>query len=275
MPSPFDEQLIERYVRGPDRLSAHERTAVKAVLEQHEAAREIADLLTAFYDAFDAPAEAAPQVAALLDTLFPPARIIMLRPYRARQSTMPGRTVLAAMTTSPKRRFETVATLASAEDEVLIRVVCDRQNHLWRLYTMTREPERRAHALIAFPDLALCFVTDARGRVDFTLTEEQRDVDWASVGATLVSPLSNCEFQAYQFEPDHCAVTLASGHTLQCTFKHGVLHLDVPGSPDAEAVPSAALVQAGDHRILVNLDGGQGNARIHTMPERLRVWLYP
>lgn len=273
---PFDEQLIERYVRGPDRLDAHERLAVEDLLRQSAAAREVAALLDAFYEAFDASEEeTAPQVVAFLDTLFPPARILQLRPYQAERGAVKGRTVLAAMTPSPHRRFETVATLASTEDEVLVRVVCDRDRRRCRLYTMAREPEHRAHALIAFPELALRFVTDAHGRVDFTPTAEQMVADWASAGATLASPLADGSFTIDQVELDGCMVSLGSGHTVRCAFEGGVFLLAVHAAPEAAAWPSSALVQAGERRLLLALEEGKGSIPMNVLPEHLQVWLYP
>ncbi len=276
MEASFDEQLIERYVRRGSPLSARERQAAEALLARSPAAREIAGLFSAFYEALAGlEAEQAPAVAAFLDRLFPPARIIPLHPYRAlgESETSEG-TVLAAKTSDSPRRFETLATLASPEDKVLVRLLWDHAAHQGRLYAMAGVPEKRAHALVVFPDLDLHLVTDEHGRADVALTPEQVQADWVSARATLRLSLAACSLKAEHLARGRHAVRLPSGHEVTCTYEEHTLRLAVRLEEEVTP-PTVAVLDMADQQVLMPLQEGKSSMRLEALPEGLTVFLYP
>lgn len=276
MEASFDEQLIERYVRRGSSLSVRERQAAEALLARSPAAREIAGLFSAFYEALAGlEAEQAPAVAAFLDRLFPPARIIVLHPYQAlgESETSEG-TVLAAKTSGSPRGFETLATLASPEDHVLVRLLWNHAAHQGRLYAMAGEPEKRAHALVTFPDLDLHLVTDEHGRADVALTPEQVQADWVSARATLRLPLAVCSLKAEHLARGRHTKRLSSGHEVTCAYEEHTLRLAVRLEEEA-APPSFAVLDMAHQQVLMPLREGAGRSSLDVLPEHLTIRLYP
>ena len=198
---PREERLIEQLVHRPDSLSPAERTSAERLLGDDPGAALYAKFLQGFYDQLDAERERPldPHVGDFVDDLFGadlgsgpvegPATISV-------ESYAPGTparpTVLAADTRSSPApptdtddaqpspnapRFSVLAALASANEQVLVRVVGDRQTGRGRLYVMAEPNEHQAHVVVSFPDLGLNLATDEDGRATFSLPEDGASSD--------------------------------------------------------------------------------------------------
>lgn len=272
---PFDESLIERYVRQPGALSAQERRVAVEVLETHPAARALADTLQTFYREFDALEETdAPRVERFMEGLFPEPRVIPLRPFRSEphDAGSSHKALLAAMSPSAQERFETVATLASEAHGVLVRLLCDRSSNTYRLYTLAENEERRAHVVISFPELALNLVTDEQGRVDFSLNAEA--VDWTSIRAVLRLPVATWEVSPRQLEGGAHTDQIASGYEGTCTLDDDRLSVTVAATEDEASALSLAVVEHAGDKTWVPLEEGEGSVNLSASQERIIIRLY-
>lgn len=193
--TPDDERLIETYLRRPDTLSASQCRAVEERMGRDRAASAYAAFLVSFYDLLDDESRRAPAapVEAFVDNLFGgdslPA-VVPVRPFQVQQSSRP--TVLAAATAqaTDDRRYSVLTTLAAADEDVLVRVIGDREAGRARLYVLSDPPEGQSHVVVSFPDLGLDLVTDAEGRLTFDLPRGVGPTEWNDASAVVRRPVA-------------------------------------------------------------------------------------
>jgi hypothetical protein len=218
--SPDDEPRIERYVRRPGTMGAEERRAVERLIEDDPGAAAYAEFLRSFYERLDADAGRAPdRVETFVDDLFGGNPVISVQPFRPSREARP--TVLAAETaaSSEERRFSVLATLAAEADQVLVRVVADREAEQGRLYVLAEPPARRAHVVVSFPDLGLDLVTDEEGRLEFGLPANVTAEQWADARAVVRCPVATGELAP----SSSATLSLPSGGTVRCRRDTGTL----------------------------------------------------
>jgi hypothetical protein len=188
--TPREEKLIEQLVHRPGSLSDSERAKAERLLEDDPGAALYATFLQEFYDRLDEERERSvdPHIEAFVDDLFGAGRgtgpvegptSIPVEPYNPGAPARP--TVLAAATRAPSSptddaesgtdapRFSVLTTLASADEQVLVRVVADRHTDRGRLYVMADPKARQAHVVVSFPELGLNLATNEDGRATFSL----------------------------------------------------------------------------------------------------------
>lgn len=190
------ESTIEAYLRAKHLMDAALQQSVAEHLNNCEACRTIADFLGDFYDQFEKM-----EIRSLewddkfTNRLFSDAHVLPLYPYRAELKPDVASdgyaVVLAAMSPKPApHRFETVAVLASARQDMLVRLLRDHDNNLFRLYVITEDQRRCAHALISFPELRVEVKTDEKGQAIFALAETAVPVNWEQTPCMLKLPLA-------------------------------------------------------------------------------------
>jgi hypothetical protein len=216
--SPEDEPRIERYVRRPGTMGAEERRAVERLIEDDPGAAAYAEFLRGFYERLDA-GRAPDRVETFVDDLFGGNPVISVQPFRPSLEARP--TVLAAETaaSSEERRFSVLATLAAEADQVLVRVVADREAEQGRLYALAEPPARRAHVVVSFPDLGLDLVTDEEGRRAFDLPSEIEADQWCEARALVRQPVATGRVDP----ASTVTLDLPSGGPLHCRRKGGTL----------------------------------------------------
>lgn len=191
-----EENTIEAYLRAKHLMDAALQQSVAEHLNNCEACRTIADFLGDFYDQFEKM-----EIRSLdwddkfTNRIFPDAHVLPLYPYRTElkpDAASDGYAViLAAMSPKPApHRFETVAVLASARQDMLVRLLRDHDNNLFRLYVISEDQHKRAHALILFPELGVEVKTDDKGRAIFALAETAVPVNWEQTPCVLKLPLA-------------------------------------------------------------------------------------
>lgn len=191
--TPDDERTIEQYVRRPDALGAQDRRAAERLIAEDPGAAAYAEFLRGFYDRVDEESASPPsdRVEAFVEDLFQEEKaVIPVQPFRPRREPRP--TVLAADTAAPadERRFSVLTTLAAEAEDVLVRIVKDRDTGEGRLYVLAEPPERRAHVVVSFPDLGLDLVADEEGRLAFDLPAEIQTNQWADARAVVRRPVA-------------------------------------------------------------------------------------
>lgn len=255
--TPDDEQLIERFLRRPDGLSDEDRRAVERMLDRDEAAQAYAASLSAFYEFLDEERERepAPQVSAFVEDLFSasPPSVVPVRPFRPKRSSRP--TVLAAATaaSADERRFSVLTTLAADDEDLLVRIVGDREAEQGRLYVLSDASERQAHTVVSFPGLGLDLVTGENGQLAFDLPPEIDPDEWEKATAVVRRPLDT--------------KTIASGETVtldgpsvvpvRCRWAEGTLRASATAGE--ASVPSFLTLDPiggeGDDPVLLRLRG--------------------
>lgn len=192
--TPDDKRRIEQYLRRPDTLSTAARERVETMIDQDRAARAYLDTLDTFYGLLDEEErrDSAPQVEDFVDELFaeetPPA-VVEVYPFRPDRSSPSTVLAAATSTSAPRRRFSVLATLAAADEDVLVRVIGDAAEGQGRLYVLSDRDEQCAHAVVSFPDFGLDLVTDENGRLTFDLPANVDPEEWEQATAVVRRPL--------------------------------------------------------------------------------------
>jgi hypothetical protein len=244
-----DEYLLDRFVREPETLSETERQKARRLAESSPAAAAYADHLRDFYALLDEEQgrETPSQVEAFVDGVFsetadekeekaspdqpagdrPPATV-EARPFSSRRGARP--TVLAAATETTSdsdagQRFQTYATLTASGGEVLVRVVGDRSTGRGRIYVLSGNPERRAHAVVSLPGLGLDLLTGETGTATFDLPNPENRIDWKEATALVRRPLATARLSPGETRSLQPAGSSAS---LQCRHEDGRLVARLP-----------------------------------------------
>jgi hypothetical protein len=209
---------------------------VERLLETDPGAAAYAEFLRGFYDRLDEEEEREidSRVEAFVDDLFESAAetVISVQPFQPPREARP--TVLAAETTASRdeRRYSVLATLAAEAQQMLVRIVKDRDTGRGRLYVLADPPSQRAHVVVSFPDFGLDLVVDDEGRRSFDLPSEIDAEQWDEARALVRRPVA-----AGAVEPGSTTtMDLSSGGTL-----HGRWHEDMLTvwlETDETAVPS-------------------------------------
>lgn len=272
-----DERRIEQYLRCPNLLSAAERERVETIVDQDRAARAYLDTLDTFYGLLDEEErrDTAPQVEDFVDELFaeetPPA-VVQVHPFQSDRSSPSTVMAAATSTSAPSRRFSVLATLAAAEEDVLVRVIGDAEEGQGRLYVLSDRDEQCAHAVVSFPDFGLDLVTDENGRLTFDLPADVEPEEWEQASAVVRRPLVAERLGVGTAK----GIGGASGAALQCRWDDGTLSVTTP-SGEADTLPSlmtVELVEEGAERRLLRLASGETIQHDLPMDGDVRIRLY-
>jgi hypothetical protein len=276
------ESLIETSVRHSEELDAATSQCIAAHLEVCGACRSIADFLRSFYAELDSPdKEILPQVDERVKVFFPGARLIPLYPFRpVLDKVYAGdeyTVVLAAMSPEPPApRFQTVATLVSAQKDTLLRILRDNAANAFRLYILAENRRQRENAIISFPELALDFITDEKGQAIFKLAEDAVPADWEAVKSVLRLPIREISLRVEQLQ--HNALTLdeaATDHIIKIACTDDALTLELlPRRPDAPPIALAAIEGTAEQKFLMTLRDGKSSLRLDPLPETLTIRFY-
>lgn len=280
----LEEHMIETFVRHPESLDTEERQMVAAHLERCPACRSIAEYLRNFHEALEGAGEKPPPgLDDFVAKLFPSAHLVPLFPYRAEPA--PGyvsevdAVVLAAKSPGPESaRFELVATLASAQQDTLLRILRDRQGNALRFYILAEDQRKYAHAIISMPALDIEVVADENGRG--ALEEGGKPIsDWADLKCLLRLPVGEARIEgkqlraASQHDP---FVTKIEDRQIKIVYERESLTFEV--QPDQSGAQSGSLAVLGgpaSDLLLVTLQDGKGSHRLSALPPSgLMIRLY-
>jgi hypothetical protein len=274
--TPENAHHVERYVLDPGSLTRSERRRMTALLRTDPAAQAWFDTLRAFYDELAREDTIDDRVDAFVDTLFSPPNVLELRARPAVSSS--GPTVLAAEAPAAAR-YETVTALTARGDDVLVRVLRNRDTGEGRLYVITGNMETWAHALITFPEANLQVPVGAEGRA---AVPQLADADTGTLRAAQVHRMlaaASLEGARLRNLPDEGHLcSLDTGHALRFRRRGAVLQIRCAMQP-AEAVDLQYVVLASesaggaDHHV-VGLDAGRGRLHGRLPAPRYTVRLY-
>lgn len=257
---------------------------VAAHLEQCPACRSIAEYLRGFHEALQGMGEKPPPgLEDFVAKLFPSAHIVPLFPYQTEPA--PGyvseadAVVLAAKSPAPESaRFELVATLASAQQDTLLRILRDREGNALRFYILSEDLRKCRHAIISLPAFGIEVVADENGRG--ALEEGGEPIsDWADLKCLLRLPVGEARIEgeqlraASQHDP---LVTKIEYRQIKIAYEHELLTFEVQPDPSGAQSGSLAVIggPAGD-LFLVTLQDGKGSHPLPALPSsELTIRLY-
>ena len=239
---PSDERHIERFIRNPGDLSTGKRRDVRHLIEVDPGARAYAKFLRGFHERLkEEPSTSLEErIDAFVEELFEGGEpfegtsedtVVSLQPFRKRSEA--GPTVLAAETDAPESecRFSVLTTLAAESEEVLVRIVEDRDAGKGRLYVLDESPERQAHVIVSFSGLGLNLVTDEEGRLVFDLPVDIGADQWVEARAVVRRPVSTQPVLPDGME----TISLPSGEVVRARRKDDLLTVALedggPGRP--------------------------------------------
>lgn len=218
---PSDERRIERFVRDPESMPERQRRETRCLIEEDPGARAYAEFLRGIYDRLEGESLTRPsdRVDEFVEEVFSEEETnsaVPLRPFQHRGDPRP--TVLAAETRatearapSEKRRFSVLTTLEAEAEDLLVRVLEDRDTGQGRVYVLAEPPERRACALVSFPGLGLDLATDEEGCREFDMPPGISQEQWDRARAVVRRPVAE---RAVGPE-EEIVVSLPDGSTLQ------------------------------------------------------------
>jgi hypothetical protein len=279
----IEERLLEAYARQSEKLPDDARQLVEAHLTACAACRSIAEFLLAFYvDLRESPREAAPQVQRLVEALFPFPYVISLQPFQPKLEAISFgdgyTTVLAAMSPSLPRRFQTVATFAAEPQNTLVRITHDNVTDVFKLYVLADDPRKREWAIVSFPQLAVDFVTDDKGRVAFQLSAQARPENWAALEAILRLPVAEAHLALDRLQPivaQQSLETMAADYAVALSYSDKILTIAVRSMKlHAQNIKMVVVKTAAGQTFLVTLRDGKGDLHVDALPETLTLHLY-
>lgn len=279
----IEEQLLDAYARQPENLPGDIRQSVEAHLAACAACRSIAEFLSAFYaDLLESPHEAAPQVQALVDALFPLPHVISLQPFQPKLEAISFgdgyTTVLAAMSPTTPRRFQTVATFAAEPQSTLVRIMHDNAADIFKLYVLADDPYKREWAIVSFPQLAADFVTDDKGQVAFQLSAHARPENWAALEAILRLPIAAAHLaldRLQQHSSPQFLETMAADYAIALSYADKTLTIAVRSmKSNSQVIQRVVAKTTTGQTFLMTLRDGKGDLNLDALPETLTLRLY-
>jgi len=285
----FDEKTIDLFVLNPLLLDEQTRSGLQRHLQECIGCRTLANFLQSYYADLERASKRHQPPSAhqeeVLRSLIPHARVIRLFPYRPRLTAALANghefVVLAAKSHGKElsSRFETVATLASDEERMLLRVVHDTLTDVFRAYLHADDPSRLNGALVSFESISLNLVLDEKGQKEFTLPEKDRPRDWSLVGTLVRTALGILTIQTSSLRPNGSTTVSVPGISppveVTVSYDSEVLNVSVTGQ-EGKPECSTALIEAGpENGTLVALKEGKATLPIPNLPDALIIRLYP
>lgn len=187
------EELIERYLLEPDRISPPELERVYAHLKDCPQCRSVHDFLKDFHARLLEASRAEGNMdesGSRANSSF--GRPVVLHPIRDVPDIAlePGAriTVLAAETSPANaHRFTTKAALVSEKDKLLLRIVHDRVENRYRMYLIAEDAARTRGTRVSIPALGVDLTTNEHGVAEFVLSASREEPDWATVQAVVAT----------------------------------------------------------------------------------------
>jgi hypothetical protein len=277
------EEDLEKFLLDPSGMTPQNTEIIKAHLAECPTCRTVLEFLRDFHARFESTGKSLPaRVAAFVDSIAPPANLILLRPFGYKPQPLTGdaryTTVLAAVTDSTlSQRYRVLATFAAEEQATIVRIVLDQTVRTITTYVQTGVLEKRAFAIVSLPDLALDFVCDKNGEVETVPPPSMLSADLGSTAAVLRTWVHCLDFLADEFVTEPGPGRSCERHVGEEVFRlawdNSELSIEPRGPVSRPYM--FALVQPDDAaHIFIRLTGGGGRSSLQSLPARLTVRLY-
>lgn len=246
----ISEEEIERFVRFPDTLSDEEAERIQSAIAEDKELRQLADWFADFYHELDALALPVSQ-----NTLIP------LRPIGKEQAGSGANSplVLAAMSSSPKAGpMETVATLASEEDQTVARILRNREEREYKIHLIRSEqPTDDEQTIFTIEDLNMDLVLDHSRHLAVEGSARLDELDWEQSTFNLRTPLGKYEIGEPEIKEEGYFETLdLAHHHISFQISNGQIEVDMqPTKPPAPVISRVLITGRESGSRLIRLHG--------------------
>lgn len=263
--SDITEKEIEQYIRYPESLDAERRLQVKQAIQASAEYQEIA----AFFREYD---------RLFTDIVRQKCRshVVDLHFFRPDSSSgSSNRLVLAAQAGREQaQQLRTVATLASDENQTLVRILRE-DAETYRIHVISPLLESGDISILSFADLGIDLVISEEGRLRFSPDFDLESYDWSSASFSLRLPVKafsiplegeNEDKKAIFENPPYSLVVEQQGSRLA-----GTISYDGEGA----VTLSRAVVQGqSDKPAVVPVMDQTFAAPVNSQEEMVTIWLY-
>lgn len=269
------EDVLERYAQCP-RLLRHEQHGTTAA---HVAMCASCRSIVAYFEAYYLllGKEGMPSlgnVRRVLNAQMAAGSELSLRPFEDRVPVGQARAlpavVLHAAALSSRQQMLTRARFVSDEAGVVVRLVQDLLYDRYVLYVSADSDEPLLGILVSFPEIALHFLTNARGAATFDLDEVARDTDWERLDVSVWWPVASITLTRPAAADDDLLAegSIEGGKVRVTRDNQGVAWTtDLP-------VSRAAYVGAENRVHVIGFEEGTGRSAAEFLPGALFVQLY-
>ncbi|MCX6132443.1 MAG: hypothetical protein NTU47_01405 [Ignavibacteriales bacterium] len=185
----ISEHSIELYVLKPTIFDAATRAFMEEHLRSCAVCAEVERELRVYHAELNSnPRTASDRVRVIIERPSELSSVIRLYPYKHLPGSgfidNRGITVLAAQSPgSFPHRFKPVAVYSSVDQQIVVRIVQDTEEDLYKLYVLGAQQENCRFAVVSFPELEMDLGTDESGKKDFSLPADKRPSDWYMLNA--------------------------------------------------------------------------------------------
>jgi hypothetical protein len=271
----YDEEILEKFALKPVLFNERMRKEIRTHFRECSLCLAIFKYFYDFYKDFnESSARKSPQVERFVGSLNP---VIPIAGLDARKHREPGMymSVLAAMSaTQGSDRFRSVATLASEEQQAVVRILQDNSTKKLRFFVLTDDPRKRSHALLSFPEISANFVTDRRGQleVDFPHLQWDRIRGFLriAVGIHTINTQNLTGRNGGKYYDLNGEL-----HTVTVAYQDKKLHITTSRKRNYTPDLSIAVISGeNDHTYFIPLKKGAGDCTIPLLPGTLTLRLY-
>jgi hypothetical protein len=271
----IDEEILERFVINPAVIDKNLRIGIERHLHACSACRIIHNYFADFYKEYKKTSGVrSPAVDEFVSGLYP---VIELSHYTVQSEETPKvyLTVLAAMTAVQESdRFVSVATLASEEQNAVVRILEDKSTSRLKIYVITDDPTRRSHAILSIPELSADFVTDSRGQLEVKFPKS----NWQQLKGLLRLAVSHYELSpddTRRINTDGGISVIGSLHRIILSYRDRMLELYIEEKKSYGPKLNLAVI-TGDNGVtyFIPLKEGRGTCSIRSLPASITLRLY-
>lgn len=264
------ETKIEQYVRFPEELSAEELRYIKQQVAQSSELQELVDFFTDYYEVLNR----IEQEKSGKDT------VIELKPFNYQpENSTNQKVVLAAMTgVSDVAQLQSIATLASEEHGILVRILHDHRHKQYRIHIIEREQPQHEYAILTIEDINTDFVLDEEGKITFTPSDRINDLNWQNVEITYRTPVekkSNHLFESDKEQEDPNSQLNDTYHPVIKSIDGTVVTIDLEYNVDECSPISRILVKGNDStKKVVRVHNKTARCTINPEDKIIDIWLF-
>ncbi len=271
----YNDEIIEQFILNADSLDAQTRNELYAHCEECADCRVVLEYFAEFYNAFNTGNKSIiPAIDEFVTGLYPviPVSVFNVHEHREPKVYM---TVLAAMSsTQGSDRFRSVATLASEEQQAVVRILQDNNTKRLRIYVITDDPSKKSHAVLSFPEISVDIVTDSRGQIEVDNVLS----DWKDLKGVLRLTVAEHSMTADQlFNGNSGGVIQIEGglHEVTVTYRNNKLHIATfkkkHYAPDLNV---AVISEKQNVNYFIPLTNGKGEYMLSSLPDSFMMRLY-
>lgn len=245
----ISEDHIERYVRFPDTLTAEQKDQITKAITENTELRELADWFKDFYEELDS-----------LTAKEVTKSVIPLYPIEKKENQgNPRHLIFAAMTKAPqKSSMETIATLASEEDQTVARILRNHDRNEYKVHLIRNEqPVENERTIFTIEELNMDLVIDQSRHLSFEAGTKLNELDWQRSSFSLRLPLGACKIDKNDLNNSRLEKTVQIGEQhVSIRWEEGLLKFNIHQPAKRKNEISRLIISDKSTSKLIRLNGG-------------------